>query len=154
MREHQKRLRRFTQMSSAISTGHMFYEGDPTREIIGAFYAVYDSLGFGFLEAVYQRSMAHELGKRGLRVEDEIGIDVWYDRTRVGQFRADLIVERKVIIEIKAAHVLSDADWKQLVNYLHATELEVGLLFNFGPKASFKRLIFSNDRKSDMMRGA
>ena len=135
-------------MNSATLTDKTLHVGNTTREIIGAFYKVYDTLGFGFVESVYQRALLHELKKRGLQVESEIGLDVWYDAVRVGQFRADIIVERIIIIEIKAAQSFVDADWKQL-NYLHATELEVGLLFNFGPKAAFKRLILTRDRKTE-----
>jgi GxxExxY protein len=84
-----------------------------------------------------------------MRVEAEVMIEVWYDGLRVGDFRADLLVEQRVIVEIKASHLLSDSDWKQLLNYLRATELEIGLLCHFGPKAAFKRLIYSNPKKTE-----
>lgn len=149
MVQEQQLHHRLTLMNNPTLTDKTLQRGETTREVIGAFYKVYDTLGFGFVESVYQRALHHELKKRGLQAECETGVDVWYDDVRVGQFRADMIVERSVIIEIKAAHAFVDADWKQLLNYLHATELEVGLLFNFGPKAAFKRLIYTNDRKTN-----
>lgn len=119
-----------------------------THQIISALYYVYDRLGYGFLESVYQRSLTHVLRKRGLLVECELGVDVVFEGITVGQFRADMVVERAVVAEIKANRSICDADWKQLLNYLRATNLEVGLLCNFGPKAAFKRLIYSNTTKS------
>ena len=122
-------------------------EREITRAISGAFFRVYNELGFGFLESVYRRALAQELRKLGLRHEIEVPIDVWYDGIEVGHFRADLFVERRVIVEIKAATALVDADRKQLLNYLRATDAEIGLLLHFGPKAGVKRLIFPNARK-------
>jgi len=123
-------------------------EREITRAIIGAFFRVYNELGFGFLESVYRRALAHELRKIGLRVEVEVPIDVWYDGIQVGLFRADLLVERRVIVEVKASVALVDADRKQLLNYLRATDVEIGLLLHFGPKAVVKRLIFPNASKA------
>jgi GxxExxY protein len=119
-----------------------------TNQIIRAFYYVYDRLGYGFVESVYQRSLAHVLRKRNLHVEREAGVDVWFDDVKVGYFRADMIVERRIVIEIKASQSLADADWKQLLNYLRATNLEVGLLVQFGPRPTFKRLVYSNTTKA------
>ncbi len=100
----------------AVKTGT---GGDPlTGIVIGAFYTVYNQLGYGFLESVYRRALTHELQKQNLRVECEHGIDVWYDGVIVGQFRADLLVDRRLIVETKTSQVLVDADWKQLLNYL------------------------------------
>ena len=123
-------------------------ERDTTRAIIGVFFRVYNELGFGFLESVYRRALAHELRKLGLGIDVEASIDVWYDGIQVGHFRADLLVERRVIVETKASAALVDADRKQLLNYLRASDLEVGLLLHFGPKAAVKRLIFPNTRKA------
>lgn len=122
-------------------------ERELTRVIIGAFFRVYNELGFGFLESVYRRALAHELRKLRLGLDVEVPIDVWYDGIEVGHFRADLLVQRRVIVEIKAATALADADRKQLLNYLRATDVEVGLLLHFGPRAGVKRLIFPNVRK-------
>ena len=118
-----------------------------THRIIGAFYRVFDTLGHGFVESVYRRALLHELGKQHLAAESEYPIDVWYDEICVGQFRADLVIERKVIAELKASASAADADSKQLLNYLRATDMEVGLLLHFGPRAAFKRFYSSNARK-------
>jgi len=118
-----------------------------TRQIIGAFYYVYDRLGFGFLEAVYRRALAFVLRRSGLKVDCERIVDVWFEDEKVGHYRADLVVEDKVIVEIKAAERLVEADRKQLLNYLRASRMEVGLLLNFGPKARFERRVYSNSKK-------
>jgi GxxExxY protein len=118
-----------------------------TRVIIGAFYRVYDRLGHGFLESVYRRAMAIELRKLGLRVDVEYEIEIWYDGELIGFFRADLLVERRVIVETKAWTYLVDADRRQTLNYLRGSSLELGLLLHFGPRPSVQRVIFSNERK-------
>ena len=118
-----------------------------TRQIIGAFFYVYDRLGFGFLEAVYRRALAHVLRRAGLTVECEKSVDVWFDGVHVGHYRVDMVVENKVVVELKAADRLTASDRKQLLNYLRASNIEVGLLLNFGPKAQFKRLVYSNSNK-------
>ena len=114
--------------------------------IITSFYRVYDDLGFGFLESVYCAAMLLELNSRGVHVEREARIDVYYRGVEVGHFRADLLVERKVIVEIKASLTVTEADRKQLLNYLRGTSLELGLLLHFGPKASFQRLVYTKKR--------
>lgn len=118
-----------------------------TNQVIGAFYYVYNRLGYGFVESVYKQALAHVLRKRGFDVECEVTIEVWFEGVRVGLFKADMIVERLVVLEIKASRSMSEADWKQLLNYLNATTLEVGLLLHFGPSASFKRLVHNNEWK-------
>ena len=125
----------------------MLQEEQLTNRIIQCFFRVYDVLGYGFLESVYRRAMAFELTESGLIVESEAVIDVWYRGENVGHFRADLIVERKVIVELKSAQTLAPVDRKQLLNYLCASTPEIGILLNFGPKARFERLIFTNDQK-------
>lgn len=104
-----------------------------TRQIIGCAYAVYNQLGSGFLESVYQRSMLIELQKIGLDAQNEEPIRVHYDGQVVGEFRADLMIQSKVIVELKAIETLVKAHEVQVVNYLRATGVEVGLLLNFGP---------------------
>jgi len=121
--------------------------GDLTERIIGAFLHVYDALGFGFLESVYRRALAHELRKRGMRVECEVLIEVWYDGALVGHFRSDMVVEAKVLVENKASEHLAKSDRKQLMNYLRSTEIEVGLLLHFGPRAAFDRIVYTNSAK-------
>lgn len=125
----------------------MILHGEITEKIIKAFYKVYNSLGYGFLEKVYERSMAIELGKMGLNVLSQQKIDVFYEGIKVGNYFADLVVEEKVIIELKAAEGLVDINEAQLYNYLKATEIEVGLLLNFGKTPQLKRKILTNDRK-------
>jgi GxxExxY protein len=121
-----------------------------TSEIIAAYYDVYNKLGYGFLEKVYENALILELQKHGLTVKQQFPIKVYYDEQVVGEYFADLLVNNLVIIELKAAEQIIKAHEAQLVNYLKATHLEIGLVLNFGPKAEFKRKIFSNSRKPDL----
>lgn len=124
-----------------------FLHEEISGKIIESFYTVYNKLGYGFLEKVYENSMAIELRKKGLHVIAQFPINVYYDSEKVGFYIADLIVENSVIIEIKAGRGLAvEHEW-QLVNYLKATQIEVGLLMNFGEEPEFKRKVFSNKRK-------
>ena len=118
-----------------------------TEKIIGTFYEVYNELGHGFIESVYEKSLAIALRDKGIEVFQQVSIPVWFRGTQVGDFDADLLVERSVIAELKSARAIDSAHLAQLLNYLKATEIEVGLLLNFGPKPEFKRLIFDNPRK-------
>ena len=118
-----------------------------TEKIIKAFYKVYNTLGYGFLEKVYENAMVIELRKMGLQVSQQKRVKVYYEKEVVGDYYADLLVENSVINELKASKSLSEADESQLINYLKATDIEVGLLLNFGKKAEFRRKIFSNNRK-------
>ncbi len=117
-----------------------------TEELIGVFYEVYNELGFGFLEKVYQNAMYLELKNRNYFVEAQKQINVSYKDIIVGEYFADLIVNRCVIIELKASEVLVQENELQLINYLKATEIEVGLLMNFGKKPEIRRKIFSNKK--------
>jgi GxxExxY protein len=119
-----------------------------TKQIIGAFYTVYNALGYGFLERVYENALTIELRKRGLRVTTQAPINVYYEGEVVGDYVADMIVQDKVIVELKAVRQLQTTHEAQLLNYLNATLYEVGLLFNFGPKPTFKRKIFDNERET------
>ncbi len=125
-----------------------FLHSDITKLIIKAFYNVYNKLGFGFLEKVYENSMLIELRKYGLQVEKQKPIKVYYNEILVGEYFADIIVNNCVIIELKALENLCDAHEAQLVNYLKATEIEVGLLLNFGKEPQHKRRVFTNDLKN------
>jgi GxxExxY protein len=127
---------------------HGFKHGDITQKIIGVFYEVYNELGHGFLESVYEKSLEIALSSMGLKVCRRIEIPVWFRGHQVGDFSADMLVENCVLIELKAARALDSAHSAQLLNYLRATEIEVGLLLNFGLKADFKRLIFDNPGKA------
>jgi GxxExxY protein len=118
-----------------------------TREIIGCFYQVYNHLGYGFLEKVYERAMIIELQYKGLHVDAQKPIIVHYRGEAVGNYYADLVVEDRVIVELKAVHHLLPEHKAQILNYLNATEYEVGLLMNFGPKASVVRKVFDNPLK-------
>jgi GxxExxY protein len=117
-----------------------------THGVIGAFYAVFNRLGHGFLENVYVGALEHELRKRGLHVERQVPVAVHYDGIIVGTYRVDLLVEHRLVLEIKAASP-SSSDLKQLVNYLRATDLELGLLLSFGSPPVVKRGIFRNELK-------
>ena len=118
-----------------------------TQKIIGVYYDVYNELGAGFLESVYQKSLALALESAGLKVCSRIDIPVWFRGHQVGQFEGDLLVENCVLLELKAARALCSAHQAQLLNYLRATEIEIGLLLNFGPKPEFKRVAYDNSRK-------
>ncbi|HEX9739649.1 MAG TPA: GxxExxY protein [Ignavibacteriaceae bacterium] len=120
---------------------------DLTSVIIQGFYKVYDTLGFGFLEKVYRNSLRIELINSGLFVVMQKQINVYYDSKLVGEYYADLIVNDKIIIELKAAECLMEEHEAQLINYLKATEIEVGLLLNFGKKPEIRRKIFTNQNK-------
>jgi len=119
-----------------------------TSQIIKAFYKVNNTLGFGFLEKVYENSMKLELMNLGLKVEQQKNIRVYYEGKEIGDYYADLLVNDCVIVELKVADILCEEHEAQLINYLKATKIEVGLLMNFGKKAEFRRKIFSNENKS------
>jgi GxxExxY protein len=112
-----------------------------TAKIIECAFKVHNTLGFGFLESVYQNALAIELAKAGLLAEKERKIKVHYDGQVIGDFVADIVVEDKVILELKSVKEFHPAHEAQLINYLKATNLEVGLLINFGEKAEIKRKI-------------
>ena len=118
-----------------------------TDRILAVFYDVYNELGYGFLESVYHRSLVIALQAVELNVRSKVKIPVWFRGTRVGRFEADVLVENCVLLELKAARTLDSAHRAQLVNYLRATEIEVGLLLNFGERPEFKRIIFDNLNK-------
>ncbi len=125
----------------------MIIEKELTEQIIKVYYDVYNELGYGFLEKVYQNAMYIELKQRGFFVEAQKQIKVKYKEFEVGEYYADLVVNEKIIIELKAAEYVVKEFEAQLLNYLRGTEIELGLLFNFGKKPEYIRKIFSNDRK-------
>ncbi len=122
---------------------------DKTEKIIQAFYKVYNTLGYGFLEKVYHNALLIELRRMGFECKSQFPIKVYYETFPVGDYYADIIVDDCVIIENKAAEGLVEENEFQLINYLKATNIEVGLLLNFGKKPEFKRKIFTNDRKTN-----
>jgi GxxExxY protein len=127
--------------------GNNFLHSDITKQIIKAYYNVYNTLGYGFLEKVYENAMIIELKKAGLKFEKQKSIEVYYDAENIGLYYADIIVENKVIIELKAAEAIAQEHEIQLVNYLKATDIEVGLLLNFGKEVEYKRKVLSNEFK-------
>ena len=118
-----------------------------TEKIIGVFYDVYNHFGPGFLESVYQRSMQIALQEIGIKAEIEVPIPVNFRGQSVGEFRADLMVEDLVLLELKVARAIDPSHEAQVIHYLRSTPLEVALLFNFGAKAEFKRFYLANEKK-------
>ncbi|CAM4066419.1 GxxExxY protein [Flavobacterium antarcticum] len=129
----------------------IFPHQELTKEIIGIYYDVYNELGYGFLERVYQNAMVIELQKRGFKVECQKKLIVYYKNEIVGDYYPDLIVNNIVILELKAVEQLIEAHENQLLNYLKATECEVGILLNFGKDPQFVRKIFTNDFKKNRL---
>jgi len=121
---------------------------DITDKALKAYYNVYNRLGFGFLEKVYENAMLLEFAEINVYCERQKPIKVYYKDKIVGEYYADIMIENKVVLELKAAEALAEAHELQLINYLKATELEVGLLLNFGRKPAFFRKIFTNDKKN------
>ena len=118
-----------------------------TKSLIGIYYDVYNELGYGFLEKVYQNAMIIELKLRGFEIESQKKINVFYKKEIVGDYIPDIIVNNSVILELKCVEYLVDAHEAQLLNYLKATECEVGLVLNFGKDPQFIRKILTNDYK-------
>ncbi len=118
-----------------------------TGKIIKVFYSAYNELGFGFLEKVYQNAMMIALKNSGLQAEAQKKIEVRFQGEIVGEYYADIVVNELVILELKATEYLIEEHELQLINYLKATSMEVGLLLNFGAKPEFRRKIFTNDKK-------
>ena len=120
---------------------------DLCHQIIGVFYSVYNELGYGFLEAVYEEALAIGLTESGLQVTRQVPTPIWFRGQSIGEYKADLIVNNAVLLELKAARVLDTSHEAQTLNYLRATDIEVALLLNFGPKPHFKRFVFENSNK-------
>lgn len=121
-----------------------------TDKIIKGYYEVYNELGDGFLESVYENAISIVLNEYGLAVERQKGKSVNFRDQVIGEFKPDLIIDGNIIIELKAVRVLDSAHEAQLINYLKATDIEVGLLLNFGRKPEFKRFIFNNKRNNNL----
>lgn len=122
------------------STSVEIVEKELSYIIVGAFFTVYNTLGFGFLESIYVRALEILLKQRGLLVEREYPLNVYFEGQLVGQYRADLLVEGRIIVEVKSTERLSDVPKRQLQNYLTATNLKLGLLLHFGPRAEYHRV--------------
>lgn len=118
-----------------------------TDRILCAYYNVYNTLGYGFLEQVYQEAMCIELRSQGLFVAVQRPVFVYYHGQAIGEYHPDLTIDEKIILELKTAEAMHPSFEAQLLNYLRATRIEVGLVLNFGPKPEFRRKIYTNDRK-------
>jgi GxxExxY protein len=123
---------------------------DLTGIIIGAFFQVHKELGYGFSEKVYENALTIVLREQGLNVKQQVPIKVYFHNQVVGEYIADMIINDVVLLEFKAAQKLNDDHAAQLLNYLKSTEIEVGLLLNFGPQAEFRRKIYDNQRKGSL----
>ena len=123
-----------------------------SETIIKVFFEVYNDLGYGFLEKVYQNAMYFALQKAGFKVEAQKKISVFYKGQVVGEYFADLLINDIIILELKACECLMDVHKAQLINYLKATNVEIGLLLNFGETAELKRFIFTNERKKILLK--
>ena len=130
----------------SIRTGLALLHGDLTRAVIGAFFEVYNELGYGFVEAVYQRALSIALVQRGLHAELERQVSVEFRGVTIGEYRPDLIVDSKVIVECKVAAKILPAHETQLLNYLKATGINVGLILNFGSEPTFRRMLLTATR--------
>jgi GxxExxY protein len=119
-----------------------------THKIIQAFYKVYNTLGYGFLEKVYQNALLIELRKIGFDCVANYPVKVYYEEQQVGDYYADILVDNSIILELKAAEALCEENEYQLINYLKATDIEIGLLLNFGKKPEFKRKIYTNKNQN------
>ena len=120
-----------------------------TKSIIGIYYNVYNELGFGFLEKVYHKSLLIELKRNGYKIDSEKKVNVYYKNEIVGEYIPDIIIDEAVIVELKCVEYLTDIHENQLLNYLKATDCEVGLILNFGKDPQFIRKIFTNDLKKN-----
>lgn len=134
--------------ANSVRSGLALLHGDLTREIIGAFFETYNELGYGFAEAVYQRALPIVLAARGLHAEVERRVAVQFRGATIGEYRPDLIVENRVIVECKVAAKILPAHETQLLNYLKATGISIGLIFNFGSQPAFRRMLFTPRHES------
>ena len=120
---------------------------DKTDKIIKIFFDVYNALGYGFLEKVYESALAIELSKNGFNVKRQCPVKVHYDGQMIGEYYCDMVIDDLILIELKSVEALVIAHKRQTINYLKSTELEVALLLNFGDTPKFERFLFTNDRK-------
>lgn len=123
---------------------------DLSEKIIKVFFQVHNELGYGFSEKVYQKAYGIALREIGLKVDEQVAIKVYYHGQLVGEYVADMVVNDVILLELKAVSQIMDEHEAQLLNYLKATEIEVGYILNFGRSASFKRKVLDNDRKGSL----
>jgi GxxExxY protein len=141
-------MRIVTSIPRMYADQHGLKHGDLTEKLIGIFFNIHNELGHGFLESVYEQAFSVALAESNIFFQRQIAVPVWFRGQKVGDFRADLLVAEKVLVELKTGRDIEPAWEKQLLNYLRATDVEVGLLFNFGPNAQFKRYVFENTKKT------
>jgi len=141
-------MRTTTSIPWIYADQHGLKHHDLTEKLIGIFYAIYNELGHGFLESVYEQAFSVALAESGLFFQRQMAVPVFFHGQEIGDFLADLLVEGKVIVELKTGREIEPAWEKRLLNYLRGTQIEVGMLFNFGPSAQFKRYVFENERKN------
>jgi GxxExxY protein len=122
-------------------------EAKLSETLLDSFFFVYSDFGYGFLESVYANALATELEYRGIQVQRQVPFELHHRGKEVGRYRADLLVEQRILIEVKSTKQLLEADERQLLNYLKATPIEIGFLLHFGPKPKFLRRLLTNDRK-------
>jgi GxxExxY protein len=123
--------------------------GPLSNSVIGAFFSVYNDLGYGLPECIYGRALAILLRERGIHAAREAPIEVWYHGQCIGAYRADLIVDDTIVVELKAGPMLAPGAKAQLINYLRTSKLEVGLLFYFGPSPDFHRVVYSRRNRAE-----
>jgi GxxExxY protein len=141
-------MRTVTSIPRMYADSRGLKHGELTEKLIGIFFAIHNEIGHGFLECVYEQAFSVVLAESGIFLERQIAVPVWFHGKQIGEFRADLLVDRKVLVELKTGRDIEPAWEKQLLNYLRATDIEVGLLFNFGPNAQFRRYVFENEKKN------
>ncbi len=132
---------------AGAKTNEQFRHAELTKTIIGVFYEVYNELGHGFLESVYENALCMALRGKGLEVHQQIAIPVFFRGKQIGDFDADVLVNKLVLLELKTARSIEESHIAQLLSYLKATTIDVGLVLNFGPRPAFKRVVFGNERK-------
>jgi GxxExxY protein len=140
-----------TDLKRAGASDPGYKHSEVTEVIIGVFYDVYNELGCGFLESVYRNALRLALIERGLQVEQEIPVSVLFRGKNVGDFKADLVVNHSILLELKTAEMIVAAHESQVINYLRATSIELGLILNFGPKPQVRRLLLDNVRKHQLV---
>jgi GxxExxY protein len=131
-----------------MAVNFSYKHSELTEAIIGVFYDVYNELGCGFLESVYRKALRLALAEKGFIVEQEVPISVFFRGNNVGDFRADIVVNHTILLELKTAEKIIPAHEAQVLNYLRSTSLKLGLILNFGPKAQVRRLLLDNARKT------
>lgn len=141
-------MRTAASLARIYADEHGLKHRDLAEKLIRLFFSIYNELGHGFLESVYEQAFSVALAENGIFFQRQLALPVYFHGQQVGDFRADLFVDGKVIVELKAGRAIEPSWEKQVLNYLRASDVEVGLLFNFGPKAEFKRYIFEDLKKN------